>query len=272
MALIDEIGPWSEIKLEIIREYAGAYAKIMAAQERFKFDYVDAFAGAGKHLSKMTGELVPGSPQIALGVEPPFTSYHFIDIHKARAGLLRELEPLRPGRVYVHEGDCNPILLSELLPRYDWSNFHRALMLLDPYGMHLDWRVIRAAGQTRSVDLFVNFPVMDINRNVLKRVRDKVDADDRKRMNDLWGDNSWEGAAFSSADSLFEEFQDKQSNSVLASTFRDRLLKVAGFQHVPEPLPMKNSKNAVVYYLFFASQKPAAKTIVRDIFKKWGKL
>jgi hypothetical protein len=31
---------------------------------------------------------------------------------------------------------------------------------------------------------------------------------------------------------------------------------------------MKNSTNAVVYYLFFASQKPVAKKIIDDIFKK----
>jgi hypothetical protein len=44
---------------------------------------------------------------------------------------------------------------------------------------------------------------------------------------------------------------------------------VAGFSFVPEPLAMKNSNNAVVYYLFFASQKPVAKKIIDDIFKKY---
>jgi len=43
---------------------------------------------------------------------------------------------------------------------------------------------------------------------------------------------------------------------------------VAGFEFVPDPLPMRNSNNAVVYYLFFASQKPVAKKIIEDIFKK----
>jgi len=35
---------------------------------------------------------------------------------------------------------------------------------------------------------------------------------------------------------------------------------------VPAPLPMRNSKGAVVYYLFFASQKPVANDIVQQIF------
>jgi hypothetical protein len=37
--------------------------------------------------------------------------------------------------------------------------------------------------------------------------------------------------------------------------------KVAGFGFVPEPLPMRNSKKAIVYYLFFASPKAVAERI-----------
>ena len=61
----------------------------------------------------------------------------------------------------------------------------------------------------------------------------------------------------------------KQSNEAVVRGFQERLEKVAGFAHVPEPLPMKNSNNAVVYYLFFASQKPVAQRIVDDIFAKY---
>jgi len=33
---------------------------------------------------------------------------------------------------------------------------------------------------------------------------------------------------------------------------------------------MRNSNNAIVYYLYFASQKPIAAHIVKDIFKKYS--
>ncbi len=39
--------------------------------------------------------------------------------------------------------------------------------------------------------------------------------------------------------------------------------------YVPEPIPMRNSKGAVVHYLLFASQKPVADNIVKDIFRKY---
>ena len=45
--------------------------------------------------------------------------------------------------------------------------------------------------------------------------------------------------------------------------------KVAGFGFVPKPLPMWNSKRAVVYYLFFASPKAVAEKIITDIFRSY---
>ena len=61
----------------------------------------------------------------------------------------------------------------------------------------------------------------------------------------------------------------KQANEVIVAAFQERLKTVAGFSVVPAPLPMKNSNNAVVYYLFFASQKPVAQKIIDDIFAKY---
>ena len=60
----DEIGYCSELKLEIIREYAAAYSKILAAQRdpELHHVYIDGFAGPGLHVSRASGGLVPGSP------------------------------------------------------------------------------------------------------------------------------------------------------------------------------------------------------------------
>ena len=70
--------------------------------------------------------------------------------------------------------------------------------------------------------------------------------------------------------SFFEESQEeKVSNETIAEAFRRRLKEVAGFQHVPKPIAMRNTQNAVVYYLFFASHKPVAENIMQDIFNKY---
>ncbi len=265
----DEIGYWSEIKLDIVKDYASAYSRILAAQTKPSLDhvYIDAFAGAGVHISKTTREYISGSPINALLVQPPFREYHLIDIDRQKVELLRELVK-NQSDVHIHEGDCNHILLEKVFPNVRYENYRRGLCLLDPYGLQLDWKVIDTAGKMRSIDMFLNFPVADINRNVLWRHPEGVDPADLKRMNEFWGDDSWRQIAYTTKQNLFG-YLEKEENEVVAEGFRQRLLKVAGFKHAPEPLPMRNTKGATVYYLFFASHKPAAENIITDIFNKY---
>jgi hypothetical protein len=69
---------------------------------------------------------------------------------------------------------------------------------------------------------------------------------------------------------LFKTTQfDKQNNNAIVGAFRKRLKNDAGFKYVPEPLPMRNKKNAIVYYLFLASQKAVAEDIIESIWAKY---
>lgn len=148
----DEIGYWSEIKLDIVREYAAAYSKIITDQEkpRLYHIYIDAFAGAGRHISRETGEFVKGSPLNALLLDPPFREYHLIDLDRRKTDSLRELTKNRSD-AFVYEGDCNRLLMDEIFQKAKWEDYRRALCLLDPYGLHLDWEVIKRAGDMKSV-------------------------------------------------------------------------------------------------------------------------
>jgi hypothetical protein len=48
----------------------------------------------------------------------------------------------------------------------------------------------------KSIEIFLNFPVMDINMNVLKHDQSKVDQEQIDRMNAFWGDESWRDVAY----------------------------------------------------------------------------
>jgi three-Cys-motif partner protein len=262
----DTIGYWSEVKLEIISEYAKAYSQILTSN-RLHHVYIDAFAGAGMHLSKTKGGFVPGSPLNALAIKPPFKEFHLIDLDSTKTQQLRQLTEGQKG-VSIYEGDCNEILLTKVFPQVQYAQYRRGLCLLDPYGLHLDWRVIQTAAQMQSIEIFLNFPVADMNRNVLLRDSAGVDQQQANRMTAFWGDESWKQAAYDKSGNLFG-WEEKQSNDSIANAFRERLKKVAHFQHVPEPIPMRNTKDAILYYLFFASQKPVAAKIVKSIFDKY---
>jgi len=270
----DEIGIWSEVKLAIIREYASAYGRIMESQRRaripsLRWIYIDAYAGPGYHLSKTSGELVEGSPLIALNTEPPFHEYHFIDSETARAQQLRDLAGDRAD-VFTYGEDCNEVLLSRIFPRAKYDEYRRALCLLDPYNIDLKWEVIEAAGKSRSVEIFMNFMIMDINRNALRKNPDKSIESKVAQMTRLWGDESWKDAGYDQIATLFDgSVPHKVSNERFAEAFRERLEKKAGFKYVPKPMPMKTKNNSVIYYLYFASQKEKGMDIVNYIFNKY---
>jgi len=88
-------------------------------------------------------------------------------------------------------------------------------------------------------------------------------------MDAVWGDHSWHQAAYRKTRGLFGDMDEKTTNEEIRDAFRDRLKKVAGFEYVPEPMPMRNSKGSVIYYLFFASPNRTGAMIVKNIFDNY---
>jgi len=219
---------------------------------------------------KKTATQVEGSPSRALKILPPFDEYYFIDIDEEKISYLQKICGNRSD-VHIHAGDSTEYLTKELLPKIQFKNYERALCLLDPYGLHIDWEVMYQAGQSKAIDIFLNFPVMDMNRDAIWKNPERVPRNGIERMTKFWGDESWKRAAYAENPqaSFFGPEMVKQGNSEIVAAFQQRLKKVAGFKFVPKPLPMRNSTNAVVYYLFFASQKPVAEKIINDIFRKY---
>lgn len=266
---LDEIGYWSEVKLDIVRKYAKEYSKIIFAQANIKRHlYIDAFAGAGVHISKQTKEYILGSPLNALNVKPSFKEFHFIDLNGGKTKALREL-CVAYSNVKVYEGDCNRILLEKIFPLAKWSDYRRALCLLDPYGIHLKWKVAYTAGQMKSIEIFLNFQVMDMNMNILWKNPEKVNKSQLNRMNAFWGDDSWRNIAYRKTKGLFGDIEEKAGIEPVIKAYQDRLMRIAGFKYVPEPIPMRNSTGAIVYYLFFASPNKTGAEIVKWIFDKY---
>jgi three-Cys-motif partner protein len=272
MALVfDEIGYWSEIKLAVIEKYSSAYSKAFSGANYHYLNhvYIDGYAGSGTHISKTSQKEIRGSPQIALDTKPPFKEFYFIDINGDKVAELNKITANRP-EAHVLEGDCNKRLLTDVFPKVKWEDYRRGLCLLDPYGLQLNWEVIKTAGQMRSIEIFLNFPLMDMNRNVFWRHPENVDPADIKRMNSFWGDESWREVAYYQTPNLFGEVVDKkEDNRTIALAFKKRLKDVAKFKFVPDPIPMRNSRRNIVYYLFFASNNKTGEDIAKYIFTKY---
>ena len=187
-----------------------------------------------------------------------------------------KLEELARDRadVTVLQGDCNQVIVNVVLPRVRFDQYRRALCILDPYGLHLDWSTVEAVARSRSMDIFINFPTMDINRNALRRDPAQIADSQANRLTAFWGDDSWRSIYRPVAQRpLWGEPENRKqaSNEEVAEMYRQRLKKVAGFEFVPPPLPMRNRARAIVYYLFFASHKAVAGHIIEQVFAKYRK-
>lgn len=268
---LDEVGVWTEVKLEIIDKYARAYARILSNQKDIKkFIYIDAFAGAGSHISKQKGIPIAGSPTLALNTSPPFSEYHFIDLSRKKIDRLKSIGEGRKN-VFFYEEDCNNILREKIFPRCRYKDYARALCLLDPYAICVDWQILETAGKMGSIEIFYNFMIMDANMNVFGTDQSKVTPEQITRMDRVWGDHSWKDAVYRKTEDLFGEIEEKTDNKHIAEAFRKRLIDVAGFKYVPEPVPMRNSRGSVIYYLYFASPSKTGLKIVDQIFSKYRK-
>ena len=264
---LDEVGIWTEIKLDILRDYSAAYSIILSKQSDIRhYAYIDGFAGPGKHISRTTGAEINGSPAIALSHR--FSHYHFVDLDPTRAERLRQLAGDRAD-VSVYEEDCNKVLLKEIFPKCRYEDFRRALCLLDPYELNPNWEVVQTAGQMKSIEIFLNFMIMDANMNVLWTNPDKVSEAQIARMNAFWGDGSWREVAYDRKPGLFGDMEEKASNKAVIAAYQKRLIEVAGFKYAPDPIPMRNNRGAVVYYLFFASHNRTGDKIARAVFDKY---
>jgi len=272
----DVIGPWSEGKLDLLRKYLHAYARVMQGQKwcRNGYHYIDAFAGTGKPRARDAERYVDGSPRVALTIQYPFRSYVFIEKTPWRVQGLQELRAEFPERdIRIREGDCNQIIVTEVTPRIRYENLNRGLIFLDPFGMDIKWSTVEKIAETRALEIFLNFPVMALNRTVLPNDPNALTEAQIERMNRFWGSTEWRDDIYGEVRTLFGPVEMKIRRTTgkrLGQLFKRRLLEV--FPYVTDPLVMTNSKNAPLYCLMLAGHNQTGAKIVQDIFSRYGRL
>ena len=270
-SLLDEIGPWSERKFGIVQQYATVYSRIMANAKarvtRFDHDYIDGYASAGFSRRKGTNDIVKGTALSSLEIEPPFKRYTFVELSRDKHAML-SAHMMGRSDVSVLNADANEVLPRDVFPKYTFSNYRRAFCLLDPYThKQLDWATIEAAGKNGAIDLLLHFPTMPMNRGALHRDGD-VSPDEAAAMTRFWGDESWREAVYVRKHGLFADLPAEKATDIeFATAFCKRLMSVAGFKGTSRPIPMKNTRGAVMYYLIFALPHDTAIRAAKSVAK-----
>lgn len=271
-------GDWTTDKLAVLAGYLRAYTTALKKQP-FRKAYIDAFAGTGYRDARPQGAadgaaqgplfpdlaaaepqgLLDGSARLALGTDPPFDAYIFIEQREERCEHLRGLGadyPSLADRIRVRQGDANDEIRD--LCGKDWSD-RRAVLFLDPYGMQVEWSTLEAIASTQSIDLWLLFPLgIGVNR-LLTRSGD-IPEPWRRRLDILLGTDDWYEELYrvERTPSLFQGAEEqvvKASVEVIGRYFVDRLKSI--FPGVAEqPRVLRNSSNCPLYLLCFAVGNP----------------
>lgn len=267
----DTIGRWSQDKLGILKKYLEAYLKVLTKQEWCQgYEYIDAFAGTGKPKDRDALQFIDGSPRIALGLKKPFTRYHFIEESSWRVEKLRDLcKEFKDRDVSIYHEDCNKVLKGQILQQLTYASKKRAVAFIDPFGMQVDWETLKALSETKAIEVILNFPVMAINRSVLRKNPEAISQKDLERLSKLWGTKEWMEEMYEEDLTLFgpERRKKRMSGKDFGKVFRNRLSEI--FPHCTDPVLMVNSKNTPLYCLMFAGHNATGSRIAGGIFKNF---
>jgi three-Cys-motif partner protein len=157
-------GVWTLIKLEVLERYLVAFNNARSKQS-FTRIYVDAFAGTGRCDVTVNGEkvTVDGSARRALKINPPFGKFCFIELKARKLAALKALQTEFPDKSIEIIQDGANIALKTICERYDCRN-SRAVLFLDPFGMHVEWLTLEAIAKTGAIDVWYLFPDSSLYR------------------------------------------------------------------------------------------------------------
>jgi three-Cys-motif partner protein len=268
-------GYWTQAKLKILAEYLSAFAT--AAKNQQERVYLDAFAGEGTGIDRLTGEQFEGSARIALEIpDPPFTRLSFFEIASRRATALeRQLVADYPRRdITVYRGDCNDAITKALadLQGVRWAP---TFAFIDPDGMELAWTTLqhlaehklgyRRTGDRKreyKVEIWMLFPSGGLMRTL--QLRGSVPDRDKSRATRLFGIDEWEAIHQLRRDN---ELSGAEARDEYVNLMRWRLEHVLGYRWT-HPLEVKNLRGSPLYHMILATDNDAGTRIISNLYAK----
>lgn len=294
-------GNWTEEKLNAFSKYVNAYLTIMNKYRdkyNWKIIYFDGFAGSGTdqhapELDDITNNLflqelesselyVPSDSDVYKGAaervlsvqQRGFDIYYFIDKNENSTRSLEErLSNFKSTHTLAFRcGDANDMLqkMSEFM-HTSQGRKHKALVLLDPFGMQVSWESITNFKDT-GTDFWILVPTGVIVNRLLDRKGELRHID---KLKDFFGLNEQEIRSYFYQHrlemTLFGETdvieKVKEPIGKIAKLYLERLKTVFTYV-IPEPLVLFNNMNVPIYHFVFASNNETAVKIAKEIIGK----
>jgi three-Cys-motif partner protein len=262
-------GTWTDKKVETVRKYLAGYTMALKNQP-FRRNYIDAFAGTGERTVKESedqmrldvpelDEVLKGSARVALGIDPPFDAYLFIEKSKSKSAALNALAAEYPERtISVFQEEANQAI-RRICQSTNWRS-NRAVLFLDPYGMQVEWDTLVAVAATKAIDVWILYPSgMGMNR--LLTNDGNIPPEWQQTLDRFLGCSDWRQAFYKVVETtdLFGTVTvdnvKEASTAKFEEFFLTRLKTI--FAGVAErTVPLNNSKGNTMYLLCFACGNP----------------
>lgn len=266
-------GSWTEAKLICLASYLRSYSTIMKHQTIFRRIYIDPFSGPGNRveadfnvedLFEVSKEEKPVSPVLATEIGENFDEFFFND---KRSEFIRSLQDvIQTGKpVHYSSIEANEFL-ANVISAIDWKK-SRAVIFLDPFGLHVDWKTLDILAKTRAVDIVMLFPTSSLCRMLPNRdlPSDKWEG----KLDRFLGTGDWrkfyrirqETDMFVTVDKNFRE----ASSEDILHFVRQRLETL--FFVANNVFELKNSKGSPLFHIFFmcANRSPKVRNMVNEI-------
>lgn len=268
-------GVSTDLKLSLVEGYLRAFT--VALSGKFELWYIDAFAGTGertvRHAAQEGDLLTPsqdawverlrGSARIAIETDPPFDRITFIDAKRKHCQALQSLAASHPGRnIEVVRAKANEAIRAEIAQQ-DWTN-KRAVMFLDPYGMHVDWETLKAIQRTKAIDVWYLVSLAGLFRQATRKGQ-ALSEQKRQAITRMLGTSEWEDAWYRERvqTDLLGLMSGEKSRVAdvddIEKFVASRLATV--FPAVLRPLRLRNRQNVPMFSLFFAISNPEPRAI-----------
>lgn len=289
-------GSWTEEKLDAFEKYVNAYLTIMNTfrdKHNWKLIYFDGFAGSGTRnendvqpISELLLDLFndecldedelntyKGAAERVLGIEQRgFDWYVFVDKSmESSQQLEKRLEKFKSQRNLVFRTSDANEQISLLANAMKKDNSLAALVLLDPFGMQVDWKSIELLKGTRT-DLWILIPTGVIVNRLLDR---KGELTHIEKLTSFFGkDEDFLRDYFykkRTVETLFGETEIvekvKQPIEKIAKLYIEQLGKI--YKHFTDkPLVLCNSRHTPIFHFACASNNPTAIIIAKQIINK----
>lgn len=289
-------GQWTEEKLDAFEKYVNAYLTIMNSfreKNHWKLIYFDGFAGSGsrneekkENKSELLQELFrdfcidekeletyKGAAERVLSIsQKGFDYYYFVDKDKESSLKLHELlAPFENDKTLVYRNSDANKQIQMLAEAMHYDSHLAALVLLDPFGMQVDWKSIELLKGTRT-DLWILIPTGVIVNRLLDR---KCELTHIEKLTSFFGkDEDFLKEYFYKkriVDTLFGETEIiekvKKPIEKIAELYIEQLKSI--FEFVTEkPLVLYNTRNTPIFHFACASNNPTAIKIASQIISK----